>query len=395
MISKYLSLKFFIAFAVVAFLEVFIGIFVLLGRVPDLSNPAVQKMIGVSVVLGTILNMIIYYFLVGFRLQDISGEIKNLFRGKKYSKVDAFSPDAVGDMGRFFNEMTLQIETIAKDINKAERLSGEIGLAAKIQTDVIPKSSVPVQGLETVARTKSAAEMGGDSFDIIPGNDQTFFYVGDVTGHGVPAGIIMMMVNILIRAFAPLYRKSDDILKKVNAILQPRIANNMFMTLVMLRWVHNDQKMYFTGCGHEYILHYDDSTGKCNVIKSGGIALGMIPDIEKLTAEKEIDFREGDAIVLYTDGITEAIGRNGEMYGLERIAAVVEKYGKRATADSIFENITEDFSDYVGRYAEQNDDITLIVIKNRGHLYKQESVNLHVSTAGRFADPSGENWSWE
>lgn len=354
------------------------------------DNLVVSALIG-GVLIGFILNILLVEFFVNYRLRNLSNEIKKLTSGKSYHRIKTNSEDELGVASRFFNEMTRQIERIALDLQTAERLSGEIGLAAKIQEDVLPKKAPVIPGIEMVAKTRSAAEMGGDSFDFLQSEGQTMFYIGDVTGHGVPAGLVMMMVNILIRAFFPLYNRSDQIVKKVNEVLYPRIATSMFMTSTLMRWHHNDKKMFFTGCGHEYILHYKAKEQKCNLVKSGGIALGMIPSMENIAKETEIDFELDDIIVLYSDGVTEAKGPNGEMFEVDRLKIALEKYAKHATAESVFDNITNDFADFVGKYEDQADDVTLMVLKNRGTSYVQQSVNLVVNNPAKI---EGEKWSW-
>ena len=155
--------------------------------------------------------------------------------------------------------------------------------------------------------TTPATEVGGDSLDIIAGRDNNhYIYVGDVTGHGVPSGFVMMMVNALISAFAISESNGASILAQTNAILKPRIKQNMMMTAVMLRWDAVSQKMYYTGAGHEFILVYKLKENKIYKLKSGGVAIGMVKDSSKILKEQRIAFDPGDLIILYTDGISEA-----------------------------------------------------------------------------------------
>lgn len=385
-----LKIKNALAFLFVAIMEGLVMIYLRNAEIDFTNrNTLILFIAGVSV--GFVLNMIIYEFLIDIRLHNITKEIDNLVSGREYDEINEPSSDELGIFARFFNEMTRQIENIAGNLRNAERLSDEIGLAAKIQSDVLPKKAPMISGLEMVAKTRSAAEIGGDSFDFIKSNNQTMFYIGDVTGHGVPAGLIMMMVNILLRAFAPMHQKTSDILIKTNSIIHPRIAANMFMTLVMLRWDEEDQRLFFTGCGHEHYLHYQAATGKCEAVKCGGIALGMVPDIKNMVLEKEINFQEGDLLVLYTDGIVEAKNDQDEMFGVERLRQTVEEFGGRTSSESVFDNISRKFGEFVGKYNDQKDDITLIVLKNRGRHFAQESIKLEVNKRHLEDSPI---WTW-
>jgi sigma-B regulation protein RsbU (phosphoserine phosphatase) len=121
--------------------------------------------------------------------------------------------------------------------------------------------------------------------------------------------------------------------------------------------------MTYTGAGHETLFHYKAADGTCDNIKGGGIALGMIPDNEKLTKEEALDLQEGDFIVLYTDGIVEARNENGEMYSIDMFLKLVEKEAPKAnTAEELFTALSTQVLKYLGDFI-QEDDMTLLVIK--------------------------------
>ncbi len=139
----------------------------------------------------------------------------------------------------------------------------------------------------------SASEVGGDSLDVVVGqNGNYYLYVGDVTGHGVASGFVMMMVNALISAFASKSISGAEILASTNAILKPRIKQNMMMTAVMLRWDSINKKMYYTGAGHEFILIYKAKEKQIYKVKSGGMAIGMMKNISKTLKEQQISFEK-------------------------------------------------------------------------------------------------------
>jgi serine phosphatase RsbU (regulator of sigma subunit) len=115
----------------------------------------------------------------------------------------------------------------------------------------------------------------------------------------------MMMVNALISGFSLTDTNGANILAKTNAILKPRVKQNMMMTCLLVRWNEAEKKLYMTGAGHEYLIIYK-SNGTIQKIKTGGVALGMVKDISKALREENIQIDIDDIIVLYTDGITEA-----------------------------------------------------------------------------------------
>jgi len=347
-----------------------------------------------GVLLGLmLLILILFLFDIALPIVRLGKQVSNLLTGRQYQRIPPSSIDEIGMFTHFFNEITRDLEKISYDIKERRRMSSELDIAAQIQKDVLPKKAPDSPGLDIVAKTRSAAEVGGDCFDFLSSNDhnQTYIYIGDVTGHGVPSGLVMMMVDTIINSMISMgVHSSKDVIVNTNTLLEPRISSRLFMTMVMLRWDGAQQKMFYTGAGHEHILHYKAKTEKVDAFRSGGIALGMIPDNSKIAVEKEIPMEIGDAILLYTDGLTEAKNKTGEMYTVERMTTSLEKHGYMPSSESIFEHVTKDFANFVGEYV-QIDDTTMIVIKFVG---KDKSAKTQLTIAAE--QPVGESrvWSW-
>jgi serine phosphatase RsbU (regulator of sigma subunit) len=135
----------------------------------------------------------------------------------------------------------------------------------------------------------------------------------------------------------------------------------------------------YVGAGHERILIYRAKSGVCDSILSGGVALGMVPDNSKLVKEKEIELEDGDLVILYTDGITEAKNINGELYNLERLKKSILEHAPQYSADGVNFHVAKDVSAFMEGH-KQEDDMTLIVIKKNDKLdtvqeIKHESTN--------------------
>ncbi len=207
----------------------------------------------------------------------------------------------------FFIKSLQILKVFKQELRDGRKLRSEVDIASEIQAQTLNQDNTIVPGLTIAMATTPASAVGGDSLDIIAGRDNNhYIYIGDVTGHGVPSGFVMMMVNALISAFSISEFNGASILAKTNAILKPRIKQNMMMTAVMLRWDATAQKMYYTGAGHEFTLVYKLKENKIYKLKSGGVALGMVKDSSKILKEQRISFDPGDLIILYTDGISEA-----------------------------------------------------------------------------------------
>lgn len=267
----------------------------------------------------------------------------------------------------FFNR-SFEILWNFKDEFRAGRvLRSEVELASEIQKHVLKKTDRRTGSLDIVANTKSATEVGGDSYDIIERGENCYIYLGDVTGHGVASGFVMMVVNALISGFSKMLTSGAEILAHANETLKPRVKSNMLMSCLMIRWNEVEKKLYMTGAGHEYLVIYKQSRNAVFKIKTGGVALGMTKDISKIVKEAQISFDPGDVIVLYTDGITEARSGNREsdpMFGIDRLVSVVSSAGEKS-ARGIFNHVTVELSRFMGYNHRQFDDITLITVHFR------------------------------
>lgn len=356
-------------------------------------QPQTPQLLGaVGVVAGIFLVWFVWQ--VMWPLETVTEQMQRVLSRKAYTQV-TLPPrhDEIGTLTKFFNAVVTSLEQVSTDIVDRQRLAKELGFAAKLQRHLLPKAAPRVPGLDVLVKTKFATEVGGDNFDIIHRPESTLFYVGDATGHGSPASIVMSMVNVLVHTFASSSTDPHAILAQTNRFLHPKLSAAMFMTLAMLRWEHNQKQLFYTGCGHEHILVYRAASQTCEAIKTGGIALGMVPEIEKLVREKSIDLQPNDAVVLYTDGITEAKNAAGEMFGVERLRAAVARHGYQNSARGIFSGISKEFAQFVGQGHVQADDITLLVLKRSadGAEYK---LQLDVDTTGLHgAHPP--NWDWE
>lgn len=310
-----------------------------------------------------LLTIIILIMKMHIPMSKIIREMKALLTGKSYKKIMTSKRNEIGVLAHFFNEITRNLESISGQVKSHKRISKELDKAQQIQKDLIPEKLPEIQGLEVTAKTRPASELGGDTFDFVIKNNRPLFYIGDSTGHGIPAGIVMVMVDTLIETFIDLYEKLSDIMIQLNKYLKPHLQTTMFMTMILAEWVDSEKKLKWIGAGHEHVIHVKTASGEVTATPAGGIAVGMLPDNSKMVKEQEIQLQENDFVLLFTDGIIEAKNVTGEVYGLDRLNNIAKAYASPQTStDEMFKQIAVD----VGRFmsgAEQLDDMTLIVIK--------------------------------
>jgi serine phosphatase RsbU (regulator of sigma subunit) len=318
-------------------------------------------------------NLLVYYVSFVKPLEVVLFQVKALLTGRSYEKILTKRTDEVGVLANFFNEVTDSFEKLSKELKEGEKVSGELKTAGQLQRELIPNTAPTVPGFDIAVKNRSAEELGGDNFDFIKAKDSFYFYIGDVTGHGVPAAIVMTMVNTLINAFAEIFETAYEVVVQTNRRVKTRIKATMFMSMLMLKWNMQENRMTYIGCGHEHLVIYRANSGKCEVTVSGGIALGMVADNSKIVKEKEIVLNPGDIIVLYSDGVTEAKNMQGEMFGLKRLVEIIELYASQGDAQALVQNIAKDFSHFVEEHV-QEDDITLIALRKLGVNERAHSV---------------------
>lgn len=317
----------------------------------------------VAVGLMALLSVLSFWTLIAQPFKKIFREMKALLTGRPYHRVMTSKQNEVGVLAHFFNEVTRSLESISSDMKAHQRLRKEIDSAQEIQQMLIPKEAPAVPGLSISAKTRPASEIGGDTFDFYQKNGRYFIYIGDSTGHGIPAGIVMVMVDALLETFIDLKESLTDILVNLNKYLKPHLKPTMFMTMILLEWIPSSATLRWSGAGHEYLVHYKSKSAEIECLKAGGIAVGMLANNVTYVHEQELCLEENDFVVLYSDGIVEAKNMAGEVYGLERLSRFIQSQVSIDTLpDQLFEKIAID----VGRFMEgqqQLDDMTLIVLK--------------------------------
>lgn len=321
--------------------------------------------IGYLALFGILLGVVMSFLMSGQVTRPILKLVegaKEIAKGNFKTHVDIDTHDEVRDLGESFNQMAVELGASVEAKIYQERVTHELQLATQIQTNLVPKTVPVIPGVDVAAGLIPAEEIGGDIFDFLQVDQERWLmYLGDVTGHGVPAGIVSSVANALFYGYKNL---SDlkEILVKVNVVLKEKTLANMFMTLCLMEWDAAKSQFTFASAGHEQILHYRAASRDVVLEPSGGVALGMVPDIGVHTKVCTIDFQPGDFLVIYSDGIPEAWRNEKECYGMERFVAACAQFGNLQTALAVKEAILADVEQFAQGYPQQ-DDITVMVIK--------------------------------
>jgi len=225
-------------------------------------------------------------------------------------------------LGSAMNNMVEELATSRAEQAEKTRLARELEIAQRIQTSILPKA-MRVPGLSLSAQMVPATEVGGDYYDVIPCADGCWIGVGDVAGHGLSAGLVMLMVQ---SAFAALVRTLPEatprqLVVALNQLIFDNVRNRLgsdeHVTFTALRYFP-DGRLIFAGA-HEPILIHRQATRRCDLVETPGTWLGVIPDISRATTDTVVQLSPGDVVVLYSDGVLEAASATGQQLGMERL----------------------------------------------------------------------------
>ncbi|MBD1827522.1 AAA family ATPase [Microcoleus vaginatus GB1-A2] len=273
------------------------------------------------------------------------------------------------------NERTAQLAQANGEIStlnrklKAEnvRMSAELDIVKQLQQMVLPKQSelAAIEGLEIAGFMEPADEVGGDYYDVLPQDGQVKISIGDVTGHGLESGVLMIMAQTVVRTLQKM--NETDPVKFLDIINQTlydnlqRINSDKNMTLAILDYAGGVLKL--SGQHEEMIVVRADGTLECVDTMDLGFPIGLVEEIGDFISQTEVQLNPGDVVVLYTDGIPEAKNINNAQYGLKRLWQVVVENRHRCAAE-IQEAVIADLRQYIG-VQRVFDDITLVVMKQK------------------------------
>lgn len=246
-----------------------------------------------------------------------------------------------------------------------EHLHSEARLAAKIQTAILPRHS-NIRGLQIAAQMIPAANVGGDYYDIIPCDHGGWLGIGDVTGHGLLSGLIMMMIQAMVHSLIrsnPMLPPSHHLIVLNEALhdnLRHRLTLDEHATLTLIHY-EDSGTLTFAGA-HEDLIIYRTATRRCECVNAPGVWVGAIDDVSPHMADASTRLERGDLLVLYTDGVTEAMNAHREQFGLARLCRVVEA-SAHLDVSAIVDNITNDVAQW---HTAQTDDVTVVVARYVG-----------------------------
>jgi serine phosphatase RsbU (regulator of sigma subunit) len=259
---------------------------------------------------------------------------------------------------RMRREIQAREERLKQQAHARERIEQELHVARRIQQASLPEAVPALEGWEIYPSYLPAREVGGDFFDFLELEDGRLgLVVGDATGKGVPAALVMSTTCGMIRAVTQASDYSPgEVLQRVNEALATRIPANMFVTCFYGVLDPGTGSFAYANAGHD--LPYVRRGGYAEELMARGMPLGLMPGMSY--EEKEIILGEGDRALFYSDGLVEAHNPEGAMFGFPRLQSLVAEH---AQGEPLVDFLMEELYSFTGKRWEQEDDITLVTLQ--------------------------------
>ena len=333
-------------------------------------------MLGVVAVLFLIIEAVA--LVMGLALaRSITSSVHELFMGTERVRQGDFThrisirtKDQLGELADSFNQMTGSIENLLQTAAEKKRLEEELRIARQIQMSLLPRGPLDVPGLAITALCVPAREVGGDYYDFFPlGPDRLGVLIADVSGKGTSAALYMAELKGLMLSLSQIHHSPRQLLLEVNRIISENLDSRSFITMTYAVIDLGLGVMTFARAGHTPLIHLPASTGiaqTARVLVPNGMVLGLRIDgaadkFSELLEEERVELGIGDVIVFYTDGITEAMNGESDLFGEARLSRIVEEHGHLDSGE-LRERILREIEAFVGP-ADQHDDMTMILLK--------------------------------
>jgi len=245
----------------------------------------------------------------------------------------------------------------AAEVRERERIEQELQVARQIQQELLHEATPQLDGWRIATYYRPAREVGGDFYDFLElSNGRLGLVVGDATGKGMPAALVMATIRGMLRAVVQSLESPGEVLARVNEALVADSPPSMFVTCFYGVLDPENGRLRYANAGHNLPCRKHD--GQADELRARGMPLGLMPDTGY--EEKEAVLEVGDSTLFYSDGLVEAHDPQRDLFGFPRLRGLVAEHGKQG---SLEEALLEELYSFVGEGWEQEDDITLLTLR--------------------------------
>lgn len=297
--------------------------------------------------------------IIPMRSQDYTKGV--LVLGSKITKKE-YSPDELNFAFTLGNQAMISLENawLFEDSLERKRLEEELQLARSIQENLLPASFPAWERCEVYGINVPSNQVGGDYFDVIRVNDEkAIVSIADVSGKGVPASLLMSNLQASLLALSTENKEFHRVVERINDIIYSNTGSDKFITFFGGILDTGTLEFTYVNAGHNPPYWVKGASGDLQTLDKGGVLLGFMPGMEY---EREtIRLEKGDMVVMFTDGVTEAVNERGELYEEPRLEQLLREH-RACDARTLTELIAKSVRTYAGS-AQQSDDITIVVIR--------------------------------
>jgi len=273
----------------------------------------------------------------------------------------------LGQLAGTFNQMTQELKLATTRAIEQEKIKKELQLAHQIQQMLLPKTTPQIPGFSFAALYRAAKEVGGDYYDFVwVDKHRLAIAVADVCGKGVPAAMLMSVARSMLRSIAGKYASPASVVRELNRLLHGDLQSGLFITLFYAVLDISRGSLTYTSAGHNPAMHWQASGRKLRplALDTPCMPLGLDKgDIfDKLVTEKSLPLGGHDVVVLYTDGVTEAMNAGWEEFGETRLEESLRRHVGAPDAQVVVNGLDTDLIRFCGD-TPQSDDIAMAVIK--------------------------------
>lgn len=280
-------------------------------------------------------------------------------------KTGVFDREDEQFLSAFSDHVSLAIENafLLQARVEQERIEREVQIAGEIQSKLIPSELPPLKGYQIDAKAIPCKTIGGDYYDVIPIDDDSFvLVVADVSGKGIPAALLVSTLNAALHAYIQTSLSLSDLVQKLNTIVYKNTPSERYITFFIAILNTRRHQLMYVNAGHNFPYRVKKGSAEFDFLKVGGLPLGMF-DHAEYTSEI-ITLAPDDLLVLYSDGVTEAMDKKYEEYGEDRFRSCILKHAA-LDVGKLKAEIIEDIQGFVGS-EPQSDDLTLMVARRTG-----------------------------
>jgi anti-anti-sigma factor len=301
-------------------------------------------------------------------IQVLTDGVRAIGQGSLDGKISTEGPAEIGAIAAVFNEISEKFKRAQESVLEQEKLQKEIEVAKQIQQALLPKRHPAVSGYDIAPYYQAAKEVGGDYYDFVEVDEETLgVVVADVSGKGVPGSLVMTMIRTALRMEARGNKNASDVMAKMNDFVTDDMKKGMFVTMFYVILDSKNRIISYASAGHNPMILYRANTQDIFFLNPKGFPVGIaLPDetlFRRSISLEKIKLKRDDMLLIYTDGVTEAMNEKREQYGEERLTELVKENGQLPPTEFI-DVLEKDIKAFT-RGNAQNDDITVVAVKEK------------------------------